>query len=287
MNAALFRNPMVAGVIALLLLIVVVSTVAIVPETRQAVVLRFEQPVDTWNAYRPGEQFGRSGAGLRVRVPFIDRVVWVDKRVLDVELDNQQVLSTDQLRLEVDAFARFRVIDPLKMVVTAGTEERVADQLRPILGSALRNELGKRPFAALLSPERGEVMDNIQAGLQGIASQYGVQIVDVRIKHADLPDGSPLESALNRMRTARQQESATIRAQGQKQAQIIRAEADANAARIYAESFGKDADFYDFYRAMQSYRHTFGADGTQPEGETSIILSPQNDYLREFRSGGQ
>lgn len=286
MNAA-FRNPMIAGVVALLLLILVVSTVAIVPETRQAVVLRFEQPVNTWNAYRPGEQFGRSGAGLRVRVPFIDRIVWVDKRVLDVELDNQQVLSTDQLRLEVDAFARFRVIDPLKMVVTAGTEERVAEQLRPILGSALRNELGKRPFAALLSPERGEVMDNIQAGLQSIASQYGVQIVDVRIKHADLPDGSPLDSALNRMRTARQQESATIRAQGQKQAQIIRAEADANAARIYAESFGKDADFYDFYRAMQSYRHTFGADGTTPEGETSIILSPQNDYLREFRSGGQ
>ena len=287
MNATLFRNPMVAGIVALLLLILVVSTVAIVPETRQAVVLRFEQPVNTWNAYRPGEQFGRSGAGLRVRVPFIDRIVWVDKRVLDVELDNQQVLSTDQLRLEVDAFARFRVVDPLKMVVTAGTEERVAEQLRPILGSALRNELGKRPFAALLSPERGEVMDNIQAGLQAIASQYGVQIVDVRIKHADLPDGSPLESALNRMRTARQQESATIRAQGQKQAQIIRAEADANAARIYAESFGKDADFYDFYRAMQSYRHTFGADGTTPEGETSIILSPQNDYLREFRSGGQ
>lgn len=287
MKAALFRNPMVGGVLALLLLILVVSTVAIVPETRQAVVLRFEQPVATWNAYRAGEQFGRSGAGLRVRLPFIDRIVWVDKRVLDVELDNQQVLSTDQLRLEVDAFARFRVVDPLKMVVTAGSEERVADQLRPILGSALRNELGKRPFAALLSPERGEVMDNIQRGLQGIASQYGVQIVDVRIKHADLPDGSPLESALNRMRTARQQESATIRAQGQKQAQIIRAEADANAARIYAESFGKDADFYDFYRAMQSYRHTFGADGTQPEGETSIILSPQNDYLREFRSGGQ
>ena len=118
-------------------------------------------------------------------------------------------------------------------------------------------------------------------------TSMGVEVVDVRIKHADLPDGSPLESALNRMRTARQQESATIRAQGQKQAQIIRAEADANAARIYAESFGKDADFYDFYRAMQSYRHTFGADGTQPEGETSIILSPQNDYLREFRSGGQ
>lgn len=286
MNASLLRNPMAIGVAALLLLILMVSTVAIVPETRQAVILRFEQPIRTVNRYQPNEQFGRSGAGLIMRVPFIDRIVWVDKRVLDVELDNQQVLSTDQLRLEVDAFARFRVIDPLKMVVTAGSEERVGEQLRPILGSALRNELGKRPFAALLSPERGEVMDNIQAGLQRIATQYGVQIVDVRIKHADLPDGSPLESALNRMRTARQQEAATIRAQGQKQAQIIRAEADANAARIYAASFGKDADFYDFYRAMQSYRHTFGADGSQPEGDTSIILSPTNDYLREFRSGG-
>lgn len=283
---SLFRNPMAIGVLALLALILIVSTVAIVPETRQAVVLRFEQPVKTWNAYRTGEQFGQSGAGIKLRIPFIDRIVWVDKRVLDVELDNQQVLSTDQLRLEVDAFARFRVTDPLKMVVTAGTEERVAEQLRPILGSALRNELGKRPFAALLSPERGEVMDNIQAGLQRIATQYGVQIVDVRIKHADLPDGSPLESALNRMRTARQQEAATIRAQGQKQAQIIRAEADARAAQVYAASFGKDPNFYDFYRAMQSYRHTFGADGSNPEGDTSIILSPNNDYLREFRGGG-
>lgn len=286
MNPALLRNPMAIGVLLLLSLILIVSTVAIVPETRQAVILRFEQPIRTVNRYQAGEQFGRSGAGLIARVPFIDRIVWVDKRVLDVELDNQQVLSTDQLRLEVDAFARFRVIDPLKMVVTAGTEERVAEQLKPILGSALRNELGKRPFAALLSPERGQVMDNIQAGLQRVASQYGVEIVDVRIKHADLPDGSPLESALNRMRTARQQEAATIRAQGQKQAQIIRADADANAARIYAASFGKDADFYDFYRAMQSYRHTFGADGTTPEGDTSIILSPNNDYLREFRGGG-
>ena len=131
-------------------------------------------------------------------------------------------------------------------------------------------------------------MDNIQRGLQGIASQYGVQIVDVRIKHADLPDGSPLESALNRMRTARQQESATIRAQGQKQAQIVRADADAQAARIYADAFSKDADFYDFYRAMQSYRHTFGADGNpKPQGSTNIILSPNNSYLREFEGRGK
>src|SRR3546814_6774489 len=105
--------------------------------------------------------------------------------------------------------------------------------------SALRSELGKRPFVALLSPERGEVMDNTQAGLQRVANQYGVEIVDVRIRHADLPDGTPLTSALQRMATARQQEAATIRAQGQKNEQIIRAEADAQASHVYAEKIGR------------------------------------------------
>ena len=291
MNGLSFRNPVFAGIVALLLVIIAAATFAIVPETQQAVVLRFEQPVRTVNGYRAGEQFGRTGSGLIARIPFVDKIVWIDKRVLDLDLDNTLVLSTDQLRLNVDAFARFRIVDPLKAVVSSGstsmTEERVTEQLRPILGSALRNELGKRPFSALLSPERGQVMENIQTGLQRTANQYGVQIVDVRIKHADLPVGVPLDSALKRMQTARQQEAVTIRAQGQKQAQIIRAEADANAARIYAESFGQDASFYDFYRAMQSYRHTFGADGGPPPGgSTQVILSPNNDYLRQFRGQG-
>lgn len=284
MNARLLGNPIAIGVALLLALIVLASTIAIVPETKQAVILRFEQPIRTINRWQPGQPFGHTGAGLIARVPFIDRLVWVDKRVLDVDLDNQQVLSTDQLRLEVDAYARFRVVDPLKMVVTARSEAGVIAQLEPLFGSALRNELGKRPFAALLSPERGQVMEHIQAGLQRLAAQYGVQIVDVRIKHADLPGGSPLDSALARMKTARQQEAATIRAQGQKTAQIIRAEADADAARIYAESFNKDADFYDFYRAMQSYRHTFGVDGDpSAKGQTAMVLSPDNAYLRQFQ----
>jgi membrane protease subunit HflC len=165
------------------------------------------------------------------------------------------------------------------MYITAGSESRVSDELRPILGSALRNELGKRPFAALLSPERGQVMGNIEAGLNRVARQYGAEIVDVRIKRADLPDGTPLQSAFQRMRTARQQEALTIRAQGAKQAQIIRAEADAAASRIYADSFGKDPAFYEFYRAMQSYRMTFSPNA---KGDSSIILSPNNDYLKEF-----
>ena len=122
-------------------------------------------------------------------------------------------------------------------------------------------------------------MDNIQAGLNRVAQQYGAEIVDVRIKRADLPDGTPLQSAFQRMRTAREQEALTIRAQGEKQAQIIRAEADANAARVYADSFGKDSTFYAFYRAMQSYRYTFGQ---QAQGQTSVVLSPDNEFLREF-----
>jgi membrane protease subunit HflC len=118
--------------------------------------------------------------------------------------------------------------------------------------------------------------------LNRIARQYGVEIIDVRIKRTDLPDGTPLQSAYDRMRTARQQEARSIRAQGAKQAQIIRAQADADAAKTYAASFGKDADFYDFYRAMQSYQTTFVGDGQEKPAPTTIILSPQNDYLREF-----
>ncbi|MDO7836216.1 protease modulator HflC [Sphingobium sp. HBC34] len=274
------RHPVAAALIALVVLILVGSTIAIVPETKQGVIVRFGNPEYIVNRYRQNEKFGQTGAGVIVRAPFIDQIVWIDKRVLSVEMERQQVLSTDQLRLQVDAFARYRIVDPLRMYIAAGNEERVGEALRPILGSALRNELGKRPFAALLSPERGQVMDNIEAGLNRVARQYGAQIVDVRIKRADLPDGTPLDNTFTRMRTAREQEAATIRAQGAKQAQIIRAEADANAARIYAESYGKDPAFYDFYRAMQSYRYTFA-----PErgGQTNIILSPDNEFLRQFQ----
>lgn len=276
----MIRNPIALALAGIALLILLGSTLSIVPETRQAVIVRFGEPVRIVNRYRDKENFGATGAGLIARIPFAEQIVWIDKRVLSVEMDRQQVLSTDQLRLLVDAFARYRIVDPLRMYISAGSEERVSDALRPILGSALRNELGKRPFAALLSPERGQVMQNIEAGLNRVARQYGAEIVDVRIKRADLPDGTPLESAFQRMRTAREQEALTIRAQGEKQAQIIRAEADANAARVYAASFGKDPQFYDFYRAMQAYRRTFN---TQNEGQTSIILSPDNDFLREFR----
>ena len=125
-------------------------------------------------------------------------------------------------------------------------------------------------------------MDSVRTSLNRIAQQYGVQVLDVRIKRTDLPEGSPLDAAFDRMRTAREQEARSILAEGAKQAQIIRAEADAEAAQTYAASFGKDPDFYDFYRAMQSYQLTFVGDGQEKVAPTNIILSPQNDYLKEF-----
>ena len=279
------RNPIALLFAAILLLVLIGSTFAIVPETKQAVIVRFGEPQRIINRYKAGEPFGNTGAGLAARMPFVEQIVWIDKRIQSIPLENQQVLSTDQLRLQVDAFARYRIVDPLRMYIAARSEQNVTAQLQPILGSALRNELGRRPFAALLSPERGQMMDNIQNALNRVARQYGAVIVDVRIKRADLPDGTPLESAYQRMRTAREQEARSIQAQGQKQAQIIRAEADAEAAATYARAFNQDPEFYDFYRAMQSYEQSFLSAGTAeaPRGRTSIILSPNNEYLRQFR----
>ena len=276
------RRPLMSGFLALFVLMLVLSTFAIVPETKQGIVIRFGKPVRIENPYKPNQEFGNTGAGLAWRIPFAENFVWIDKRVRAVDMERQQVLSTDQLRLEVDAFARYRIVYPLRMFIAAGSEERLEQALRPILGSALRNELGQRPFSSLLSPERAGVMENIRLSLNRVAAQYGAEIIDVRIKKADLPDGTPLQSAYDRMRTARLQEARSIRAEGAKRAQIIRAEADAAAAQTYAASFGRDPEFYDFYRAMQSYETTFlGTDGGKP-APTTMILSPSNEYLKEF-----
>ena len=283
----LMRNPMLFGLAALAILFLLANTIRIVPETQQGVVLRFGNPTLLVNRYQPKQQFGGEGAGLLAVLPFADSIIWIDKRVRDVDMVGQQVLSTDQYRLNVDAFARYRIVDPLRMYISARTEDRVADQLAPILGSVVRNELGKRPFAELLSPERGVIMQNVRRALDVQARQYGAEIVDVRIKKTDPPEGAALEATYARMRSARVQEARTIEAQGLRQAQIIRADADAEAAGIYAAAFSKDPGFYDFYRAMQSYERTFGTDGSNPTGQSSIILSPGNDYLREFRGGNR
>jgi membrane protease subunit HflC len=182
----------------------------------------------------------------------------------------------------VDAFARYRIVDPLLMYIRSRSEDNLRSQLQTILRSEVRNELAQQPFAALLSPERQGVMDDVRRSLNIQAAKFGVEVVDVRIKKTDLPDGTPLESAFESMRTARLQEARSIRAQGAKQAQIIRAQADADASKTYAASFGQDPQFYDFYRAMQSYLTTFVGDGQDKPAPTNIILSPQNEYLKEF-----
>jgi membrane protease subunit HflC len=276
------RRPLVSAIVAVLLLVLLLSSFPIVPETKQAVVVRFGKPERILNRFEPGRPIGAAGAGLSYRIPFIDQIVWIDKRVLAVDMEPQPVLSTDQRRLMVDAFARYRIVDPLLMYIRSRSEENLRSQLQTILRSEVRNELAQQQFVALLSPERQGVMDDVGKSLNVQAAKFGVEIIDVRIKKTDLPDGTPLQSAFESMRTARLQEARSIRAQGAKQAQIIRAQADADASKTYAASFGKDPQFYDFYRAMQSYQTTFVGDGQDKPAPTNIILSPQNDYLKEF-----
>ena len=270
------RNLIIAGIAVVVALL---SSVVIVPETHQAVVIRTGNPVRTINQFRPDVPYGSTGAGIAPRVPFIEEVRMIDRRVLDIDMERTQVLSKDQQRLQVDAYARYRIIDPVRLVEKAGTERQFEAQLLPILTSVLRQELGRIPFSALINAERGTAMTNITKTLDTQARNYGAQVLDVRIKAADLPEGSPLDAAFTRMETDRQEQAAKIRAAGQRDAQIIQAEASAEAARIYADAYGKDPKFYDFYRAMQSYRQTFLAG----EGQSTMVLSDDSEYFRQFK----
>jgi len=271
-----FRYPIIAVAV---LAVAIVSSLFVVPETKQAVIVRAGKPVQIVNRYTPDAPYGQTGAGFWFRIPLYDRVQMVERRVLDLDMDNQQVLTSDQQRLKVNAYARFRIVQPVTMVERAGDEVRLLSQLSPILTSVLRQELGRRTFASLLTADRGSAMTNIRTKLDAQAREYGVQILDVRIKAADLPEGTPLQAAFTRMQSDRQEEAETIRAQGRKNAQIIRAEAQANAAKTYADAFGQDPRFYDFYRAMESYRTTF----IQGQGESSLVLDNDNEYFRQFQ----
>ena len=258
-----------------LLIVGLMLSAYVVPEEEQVVIVRTGEPVGTVNT-----PDGDTGPGFYLRTPFVDRVVRIERRLLDLEMTNEEVLSNDQQRLLVDAFARFRITDPVRMVERAGSTDGVRSALEPILNSVLRQELGRRTFQAMLTAERGSALENVRRNLDRQARQYGAEVVDVQITRTDLPE-APLQSAFARMESDRQREARTIRAQGGRDARIIRAEADAEAARIYAESFGKDANFYDFYRAMQSYDATFAAENG--DAASSIILSPDNEYLQQFR----
>jgi modulator of FtsH protease HflC len=246
------------------LAVVLLASIVVVDEHEQAVVIRTGEPVRVINRFQPDVPYGQTGAGMVLRIPVIETVQRLDKRVLNLDMDPQEVLTSDQQRLRVDAYARFRIIAPVQTVRAAGSTDGVRTQLEPVLVSVLRQELGRRSFSSLLTAERGDAMTNIRQKLD-----------------AQAPDGRPLESAFNRMATDRQREAETIRAEGDRASRVIRAEADARAAAIYADSYGKDPEFYDFYRAMQSYDATFAkGDG---KGQSSIILSPDNEYLRQFR----
>ncbi|MAG05942.1 MAG: protease modulator HflC [Qipengyuania citrea] len=263
-------------VIALAVLVIgFMMSAYVVPEEDQVVIIRTGEPVGTVNT--PG---GETDAGLYFRVPFIDSVNRIEKRLLDLEMTDEEVLSADQQRLLVNAYARFRITDPVRMVERAGSTDGVRNALEPILNSVLRQELGRRTFQAMLTAERGSALANVRTNLDRQARQYGAEVVDVKIMRTDLPE-APLQSAFRRMESDREREARTIRAGGSRDARIIRAEADAESARIYAEAFGKDAEFYDFYRAMQSYDATFSNEDNP--SESSIILSPDNEYLRQFR----
>ncbi len=275
----LLQNTKALIIAAVVVVIALISSIVIVPETHQAVVIAAGKPVRTFNQFRPEVPYGQTGAGINFRVPFYEQVRMIDRRVLDVDMQRTQVLSRDQQRLQVDAYARYRIIDPVKLVERAGTEAQFESQLLPILTSVLRQELGRVPFSALINAERGTSMANITATLDTQARNYGAQVLDVRIKAADLPEGRPLDAAFTRMETDRQEEATTIRAAGQRDAQIIQAEASAEAARIYADAYGKDPQFYDFYRAMQSYKKTF----LQGEGQSTMVLSEDSEYFRQFK----
>ena len=268
-----YRGPIIALGAAIIALFM---SAYVVPEEEQVVIIRTGEPVRTVNT--PG---GKSPAGLYFKVPFIETARRVEKRVLDLEMTDEEVLSNDQQRLLVNAYARFRIVNPVRMVERAGDTGGVRVALEPILNSVLRQELGRRTFQAMLTAERGTALANVRANLDRQAAQYGAEVIDVQIKRTDLPDGAPLTSAFARMETDRAREARTIRAQGQRDAVIIRAEADAEAAKTYAAAFGKDPGFYDFYRAMQSYDTTFAKREGGPEN--GLVLSTDNEYLRQFK----
>ncbi|MEO0871847.1 MAG: protease modulator HflC [Pseudomonadota bacterium] len=250
----------------------------VVNEEEQVVIVQTGNPVGIINT---GTVEETHPAGLYFRIPLIQSVRRIEKRVLDLEMTDEEVLSNDQQRLLVNAYARFRIVDPVRMIERANTTEGVRIALEPILNSALRQELGRRTFANMLTAERGTALNNVRVNLDREARQYGAEVIDVQIKRTDLPEGAPLQSAFQRMESDREREALTIRAQGTRDARIIRADADAEAARIYAESFGKDEGFYDFYRAMQSYDASFRKG--EGLGDSSIILSTDNEYFRQFQ----
>jgi membrane protease subunit HflC len=276
----------VIAVLAVAALIVGYGALFTVYQTQQTLVVRLGKVVRV-----VGEP------GLHVKVPFIDSVLHIDKRILDLEAPAQEVIASDQKRLVVDAFARYRIKDPLRFYQTLGSKVAADSQLNILLISALRRVLGEVTFIQVVRDERAELMARIRDLIDTEATGYGIQVVDARIRRADLPEQNS-QAVYQRMQTARQREAAEYRAQGQQQAQEIRSKADrevtvlvaeatskseqirgegdATRSQIFADAFNKDTDFFGFYRSMQAY------EASMKSGDTRLLLKPDTNFCRYF-----
>ena len=266
------------------------SALFVVQEINQAIVLQFGDPKKIIT--KPG---------LNYKIPFIQNVVYLDRRVLNLDNPPEEVIAADQKRLIVDAFARFKIVDPLKFYISVGNERVARSRLATIINSRIRSVLGTQELATLLSTDRAVHMGTIQNDVNTEAENFGITIVDVRIKRADLPQANS-EAIFKRMQTEREREAKEFRAQGaemaakitstadkevtvilanaNKQSEIMRGEGDGKRNNIFADAFGRDPQFFSFYRAMQSYEKALIG------GDTSMILSPDSDFFKFFGKTG-
>jgi modulator of FtsH protease HflC len=283
------RNILIGlGVAAAAALILLMSALFTVHQTQQALVLQFGNPKRVIKE-----------PGLHVKVPFIQHAVQIDRRVLDFDAAAEEIILGDQKRLVVDSFSRYRIVDPLLFYQTVTDEERLRSRIDTILDASLRKVLGEVPLFTVLSEDRAGLMNRIRDQANREAKQFGIDIVDVRIKRADLPAENS-QAIYHRMQTEREREAKELRAQGaelaqrirsradrerrviiaeaEKEGEIIRGEGDAEAIAIFADAFGKDVDFFSFYRSMQAYRDALG------DTNTSFVLSPDSEFFRFFGS---
>jgi modulator of FtsH protease HflC len=276
----------IAAVLIAAALIVGYSSLFTVYQTQQALVVRLGQPVRVI-----------SEPGLNFKAPFIDSVVYIDKRILDLEAPPQEVIASDQKRLVVDAFARYRIKDPLRFYQTLGSISGANSQLSILLNSALRRVLGEVTFSHVVRDQRADLMARIRELVDHEATTFGIEVVDVRIRRADLPEQNS-QAVYQRMQTERQREAAEFRAQGAQRAQEIRSradrevtvlvaeatskseqirgEGDATRNQIFADAFNQDADFFAFYRSMQAYEQGL------KHSDTRMLLKPDSNFFRYF-----
>ena len=272
--------------VIILIGVVVFQSLFIVQEISQAIVLQFGDPKKIVTK-----------AGLNFKLPFIQNVVYLDKRILNLDNDPEEVIAADQKRLIVDAFARFKIVDPLKFYISVGNERVARSRLSTIINSRIRGVLGTQELATLLSTDRARQMQIIQSQVNEEAKNFGINIVDVRIKRADLPPANS-EAIYKRMQTEREREAKEFRAQGaeiaqkirstadkdvtvilaqaNKKSEIMKGEGDGQRNKIFADAFGRDPQFFAFYRAMHAYEKALIG------GETSLVLSPDSDFFKFF-----